>query len=578
MNIVIQIFNQIISNCIKESFPDTNFDMTKCIVHRGIKTDYQFNQINALAKKLNSSNEIIAEKIHNCLFTNDLIEFVETIQLNGQYVITFNMKKDLLESIVNTFYQSMLSIGTVPKPNIHSLPTTVVIDFSSPNIAKEMHVGHLRSTIIGESLCRIFEYAGCTVKRVNHIGDWGTQFGMLIAYIKKYTISQYNLGDLMHMYKESKKIFDSDNDFNIQAHIETVKLQQGDHENIQLWKKICEISLASFNDIYQQLQTHADVRGESFYQPLMIKLVDDLADKLNDSNGMKVLFGNNRVPMIITKSDGGFTYDTSDLAALKYRITEEKADLIIYVVDLGQKQHFDTLFDVAVQLEYANKNQLKHVGFGIVLGPDGKKLKTRSGETVLLRDLLNLAYDHSNKITNALAKKKHSHWDEEMVDSVSKKIAINCIKYADLSNPRQNDYKFSTEKMINDKGNTAVYLMYALARCNAILRKVPNITDIVNGKIIIDNNDARNLVFKIVKYSEILNDTIQQFSPHYLCNYLYELVGTLTKFYEKNRCIEFDNNQNITFIHEHRIRLIYLVKNLISKLFDLIGLEHIEQI
>jgi arginyl-tRNA synthetase len=551
-----------------------------------MRTDYQFNQINSLAKMLALSNEFVADKIHNKLFAHELIEFVESIHINGQIVIVFNIKRDLLGSIVNTFYQSMMMSNSLPKPNIHNLPSTVVIDFSSPNIAKEMHVGHLRSTIIGESLSRIFEYSGSNVKRVNHIGDWGTQFGMLIAYVKRNMMTDHILSEcvndciseLMQMYKESKKMFDSDNDFNLQAHAETVKLQQGDAENIAIWKKICDISITSFNKIYHQLSTHAEIKGESFYQSLMVKLVEDLSNIIVESNGMKVLFGTLPVPMIIAKSDGGFTYDTSDLAALRYRITEEKADLIIYVVDSGQQQHFETLFEVATKLGFATRNQLKHVGFGLVLGLDGKKLKTRSGETILLRDLLDLAYEHSKKVTATLATKRHSGWDDSVVDNVSKKIAINCIKYADLSNCRLNDYKFSVDKMINDKGNTAVYLMYALARCKAILRKVPNLTNILNGEINIDNDDARNLAFKIAKYSEVINDTIEQLSPHYLCNYLYEIVCSLTKYYEKNRCIEFDNNGNIIMIHEHRIRLINLVTKMISTLFDLIGLELIEQI
>ncbi|XWV25607.1 arginyl tRNA-synthetase [Tupanvirus deep ocean] len=577
-NITEQI-NSLIKKSIASCFQLLELEFSKFKVHRGNKTDFQFTQTNAIAKILGLSPDEIAQKIYQKLNESEFLESVEIVKTDKQIFITFNVNKKYLQSVINDINKNVISKQELPPPKIPNLPNTVLIDFSSPNIAKEMHVGHLRSTIIGESLCRTFEYCGSNVKRVNHIGDWGTQFGMLIAYIKKNKITDYDLPMLMTMYKESRKLFDTDTDFNRVAHHETVKLQQGDVTNIALWKNICDISMASFNKIYEQLQTHAEIKGESFYQPYMMKLVEELQPKLIISDGMKILFGSGiKVPMIIVKSDGGFTYDTSDLAAVKYRVQEEKADLIVYVVDSGQQQHFEVLFKVVSELGWVKQNQLQHVGFGLVLGSDGKKLKTRSGETLRLQDLLNHAYEHSWKVTNDLAKEKHPEWNKTMIEIVSKKIAINCIKYADLSNPRLSNYKFSVEKMINLKGNTAVYLMYALARCKAILRKVPNIETILPGEIIIDNEESHNLAFKVCKYGEIINDTVEQLQPHHLCNYLYDLVGLLTKYYDKNRCIDFDNNGDIVHIHEHRIRMVNLVMILISKLFDLIGLEHIDQI
>ncbi|XWV26945.1 arginyl-tRNA synthetase [Tupanvirus soda lake] len=577
-NITEQI-NQLLKKSIASCFNIFEFELSKFTVHRGSKSDFQFTQTNAIAKLLDLSADEISQKLYQKIKESELVESVEIVKTEKQIFIIFNVNRKYLQNIINNINENVITKQELPPPKISNLPKNVLIDFSSPNIAKEMHVGHLRSTIIGESLCRTFEYCGSNVKRVNHIGDWGTQFGMLIAYIKKHNITDYDLPMLMTMYKESRKLFDTDKDFNRTAHDETVKLQQGDEINISLWKNICDISMASFNEIYDQLQTHAEIKGESFYQPYMIKLVEELQPKLITSDGMKILFGSGiKVPMIIVKSDGGFTYDTSDLAAVKYRIEEEEADLVVYVVDSGQQQHFEVLFKVVSELGWVNKNKLQHVGFGLVLGSDGKKLKTRSGETVRLKDLLDQAYEHSWKITNDLAKERHPDWDKPMIDVVSRKIAINCIKYADLSNPRLSNYKFSIEKMINLKGNTAVYLMYALARCKAILRKVPNINTILPGEIIIDNDESRNLAFKVCKYTDTINNTIEQLQPHHLCNYLYDLVGLLTKYYDKNRCIEFDNNGDIVHIYEHRIRMVNLVMILISKLFDLIGLEHIEQL
>ena len=580
MNVSIsQQVNVLIRQCISESYPTLN-DYNKFFVCKGVKTDFQFNQINSIAKLLSIINTEVAETIHNKLVTNNLIEFAEIVNLDKQTIIIFNIRTSYLQSIIDEMYLSYLNQGHIIL-NINNLPQKVLIDFSSPNVAKEMHVGHLRSTIIGESLCRVFEYCGCQVKRINHIGDWGTQFGMLIAYIKEKNILTYDLPGLMAMYKESRILFDSDREFNLRAHLETVCLQKGQYDNISIWKNICEISMNAFTKIYHQLGTQMEVRGESFYQNRMVKLIDDLdfLSLLTDSNNMKIMFAQGYdLPLILVKSNGGFTYDTSDLTAVRYRIFEEKADKIIYVVDSSQQQHFEILFQVAEDLGWCAKNQLNHVGFGLVLGSNGKKLKTRSGETIRLQDLLDQAFAHAKTITTVSAKEKHPDWNEEMIDFVSKRIAINCIKYMDLSNPRQSNYKFNLEKMLNTKGNTGVYLMYALARCKAIIRKVPNIDGILLGPLQLDTIDSRNLAFKLIKYPEVIRDTVEQFSPHHLCNYLYELVGLLTRFYDKNRCIEFDSDNQITHIYEHRVRLIWLVLGVISKLFDLIGLEEIEQI
>ena len=556
-----------------------NLDITKYILYRGSKSDYQFNQIYALAKNLDMTIDDIANNLCTELVKNTIFGSVEIVKTDKQIFILINVSIAYLQELINAMYRSVITNKSLPIPAIKSLPKSVIIDFSSPNIAKEMHVGHLRSTIIGESLSRIYEFCGSNVKRVNHIGDWGTQFGMLIAYIKKYNKTDYTLADLMIMYKESRKLFDTDQSFNKDAHIETVKLQKFDIENINIWRKICDISMEAFNKIYQELCTHADLCGESFYQDKMELLVKELDSKLTYNDGMKVFFVSGYdVPLIIMKSDGGFTYDTSDLAAIKYRLLDMKANQVIYVVDSGQQLHFQLIFQAAKDLGWSSMSQLKHAGFGLVLGPDGKKLKTRSGDTIRLQDLLDQAFDHAKVITASLAKERHPEWDDKMIEVVAKKISFNCIKYADLSNPRQNNYKFSFEKMLNLKGNTGVYLMYALARCKAILRKTPDLHKIIEGDLILDTIEAKQLSFKLIKYCEIINDSVEQLAPHHLCNYLYDLVGLLTKFYDKNRCIEFNNNNEIINVNGHRIRLIYLVMMVISKFFELIGLEHIEQI
>ena len=552
------------------------FDLSLFVFHRGSKTDYQFNQLHNLAKMLSHQIEKVADNLKQALSLADIFVDVCIVQTNKQTILTVNLSTTYIEKMVNLVC-NMAQNAELPKPML-SLPKKVLIDFSSPNIAKEMHVGHLRSTIIGESLCRIYEFCGSNVVRINHIGDWGTQFGMLIAYIKKFKPTSYTIGDLMLMYKESKKMFDTDTEFKSQSYLETVALQKKDPTNITIWKSICNISMQSFNKIYEQLDIYGYIRGESFYQDLMVELVEDLDYNLVTNDGMKLFFVEEfDVPLIIVKSDGGFTYDTSDLAAARYRLMEDKADQIVYVVDSGQELHFKLLFGAVDKLGWAKKSQLKHAGFGLVLGSDGKKLKTRSGEIIKLEDLLDEAYKYSKDVTKTLAKERHTEWDEEMIDCVSKKIAINCIKYADLCNPRQTNYKFSYDKMLNLKGNTGVYLMYALARCKAILRKNKN-NEYNNSPIILDTLYARNLAFKLMKYPEAIADSIENLSPHYLCNYLYDLVGLVTKFYENDRCIEFNQTGEILQIHNHRIQLISLVAKVITQFFHLIGLKTIEEI
>ncbi|AGC02248.1 arginyl-tRNA synthetase [Acanthamoeba polyphaga moumouvirus] len=310
----------------------------------------------------------------------------------------------------------------------------------------------------------------------------------------------------------------------------------------------------------------------------MSDLINELDGFIVQDNGMKIIrLDNYECPLILVKSDGGFTYDTSDLAALKYRLFEEKANQILYVVDSGQSLHFNMIFDTAVKLGWCSRSQVKHIGFGVILGEDGRRLKTRSGKTIKLLDVLNEVKLHAKTVTNQYCENTNRSMSPDVLEDISNKIAINSIKYSDLNNPRQNNYKFNINKMLNTKGNTAVYLMYALARCQGILRKTPNLREILNGQIIINDLEMRNLSMKILKYPEVIENSVKENAPHHICNYLYELVVSMTKFYNENRCIEIENDQIIK-VYEHRIRLINLVVVVIKKMFDLIGLEHIKQI
>ncbi|QTF49594.1 arginyl-tRNA synthetase [Acanthamoeba polyphaga mimivirus] len=561
---------------------------------KGINTDYQFNKSTKLANDCNLDQEKIVNELITQLKSNSFFENISSVELqqnksvkiNGkktntvikQIMITLNISKLYLSNRINLLYKRILSGSSIYVPN--TITKKIIVDYSSPNIAKEMHIGHLRSTIIGESICRVLEMCGHDVYRINHVGDWGTQFGMLIAYIKNNQIESYTISELMNIYKESRKLFESSIDFKNQSRLETVSLQNGNIESITIWQKIHKISMNSFHEIYSLLGINNLItKGESFYQDQMTELVNSLTsdNKITVENDMKLMFVEGiSKPFILQKSDGGFTYDTSDLTALKYRLFIEKADHIIYVVDSSQQEHFSQMFQIAEKLDWIKNQQLQHIGFGLVLGSDGSKLKTRSGETIKLQDVIDNVVSHASNITRELIKQKNLDWNDDDILTISKKIAINCIKYSDLNNPRLNNYKFDINKMLNSKGNTAVYLMYGLARCKSILRKVPNNT-ILNGDIIIENENSRNLLLHVLKYVEMIDQTVETMCPHYLCIYLYDLIGSLTKFYTTNRCLEYDND-NLIGYNANNLRIVNMVKIIISKIFELIGLEEIEQL
>jgi arginyl-tRNA synthetase len=551
-------------NIIATLYPQINHK--DYFLQEGNYSDFAFNKVNALSKVLNKSNDIIIEEIVKKL---EDIEFISFYIKDNKILI--NLTDEHLSNSINDLLTRTINNNNLPIPEKKKIKC--LIDFAGCNVAKEMHVGHLRSIIIGESLSRIYEYMGDIVIRRNHVGDWGTQLGMLIAYIKNNKLINYDISDLTKMYKESKICFDSSEEFKTQAREETYLLQQDDETNKKLWENIVNLSISEFNNIFNSLNCTSEIKGESFYQPYMIQLLKDVQTTYHE--GMKVIFAEqNQNHLILEKKDGAFTYDTSDLAAIRYRINEEKVDKIIYVVDISQQIHFETLFLVAKNLNFVQDQTLEYAGIGLVWGPDGKKMKTRSGETMKLSDLLLDAFNSALTLTKELIKDKNMQENE--IIEISRKIAFNCIKYADLSCPRINSYKYDIKKMLNTKGNTAVYLMYAMARCKSILSKV-NFSTLSKYEIKIDSKEARNLIFLILKYQEILFKAYNNSSPHYICNYLYNLVLALTKFYETNRCLEI-KDKKICYIYEHRICIIHLSVILINRLFSLIGLEDIEQI
>ncbi|KAG7589105.1 DALR anticodon binding [Arabidopsis suecica] len=419
-----------------------------------------------------------------------------------------------------------------------------VVDFSSPNIAKEMHVGHLRSTIIGDTLARMLEYSKVEVLRRNHVGDWGTQFGMLIEFLfEKFpdtdSVTETAIGDLQMFYKKSKLRFDLDPEFKEKAQQAVVRLQGGDPVYRKAWAKICEISRNEFAKVYQRLRVELEEKGESFYNPYIANVIEELSSKglVEENEGARVIFVEGfNIPLMVVKSNGGFNYASTDLTALWYRLNEEKAEWIIYLTDLGQQQHFHMFFKAARKAGWLPDDdktypRVNHVGFGLVLGADNKRFRTRANEVVRLVDLLDEAKDRSKAAL--IERGKDKEWTPEELDQIAEAVGYGALKYADLKTNRLTGYTFSFDQMLNDKGDTAVYLLYAHARICSIIRKSGKDIDELKktGKIALDHAAERALGLHLLQFAETVEEACTTLLPNMLCKYLYYLSEEFTKFY-----------------------------------------------
>ncbi|MBI2743818.1 MAG: arginine--tRNA ligase [Chlamydiales bacterium] len=508
---------------------------------------YQCNNALKLAKALKTSPREVAQKILSHFNTKleDGSPMVEKAEIAGAGFINFTLDPAFLSKEADQMLRDS-SLG-VPHPPVKK---RVVIDFSSPNVAKEMHVGHLRSTIIGDSLARLFEFLGHDVLRLNHIGDWGTQFGMLIVYMKDEVPAVLKgeqpaeLSMLMDWYKKSKIRFDADPDFKKRAQQQVVLLQSGDPDSLKAWKMICAISRKGFQEIYDLLDVKLIERGESFYNPYLKPLVDDLTQKglITISDGAKCIFMDGfltsegePLPMIVQKADGGYNYDTTDLASIKYRIEVEKADRLIYVIDSGQGLHCRMFFKAAELAGYLDpkKVQADHVAFGVVLGADGKKFKTRSGETEKLIDLLREAIERAEKIIE----ERLPEISKEEKDALASALGIGAVKYSDLSCHRLKDYVFSYDRMLKFEGNTAAFLLYAYVRVQGIKRKVgKEIEKVVkNSRISLSHPSEIALALHLRQFGETLEMIERELLPNRLTEYLYSLADKFNAFFRDCR-------------------------------------------
>ncbi|GAB7530937.1 arginine--tRNA ligase [Pseudomonas sp. 3A(2025)] len=458
----------------------------------------------------------------------------------------------------------------------------VVVDLSAPNLAKEMHVGHLRSTIIGDAVANVLTWLGDTVIRQNHVGDWGTQFGMLLAYLQEKPTTSDELSDLENFYRAAKQRFDDSAEFADRARALVVKLQAGDAECLALWKRFNEISLSHCQKTYERLNvnlTPADVKGESAYNDDLANVVSDLASTglLVESGGAKCVFleefrtaDDTPLPVIVQKAGGGYLYATTDLAAIRYRSKVLHADRVLYFVDQRQALHFQQVFEVARRAGFTHEGmQLEHMGFGTMNGADGRPFKTRDGGTVKLIDLL----DEAEVRAYDLVKEKNPELAEAELRGIAKAVGISAVKYADLSKHRTSDYSFNFDQMISFEGNTAPYLLYAYTRIAGVFRKLGTPFDASSGHIVLEAAQELELAARLAQFGEILNTVAEKGTPHVLCAYVYDLAGLFSSFYENCPILGAQNPDQ----QQSRLRLTALTGRTLKQGLDLLGLDTLER-
>ena len=535
--------------------------------------DYQANGAMGAAKQMKTNPRELAQKILDKL---DLDDIAEKVEIAGPGFINIRLNKHFLAGQL-----------TAKSEQITAKPQTVVIDYSSPNLAKEMHVGHLRSTIIGDALARLLEYQGHSVIRQNHMGDWGTQFGMLIAELELHLgegdQANLALNDLEVFYQQSKKHFDADPEFADKARAYVVKLQSGDAHCRKLWQKFIDVSVAHNLEIYKQLNVglrKENIAAESSYNDDLGNVLSSLLEQgiAVDSEGAKVVFLNELAdkngepsPMIVQKSGGGFLYASSDLACLRHRVDTLQADRILYFIDARQSLHMKQVFITGRKASFVPPTvSLEHHPFGTMMGADGRPFKTRSGGTVKLADLLVEAVERAEK----LVREKNPDLDDAEIKLIARKVGIGAIKYADLSKTRTNDYIFDWNAMLSFEGNTSPYLQYAYTRIRSIFRKAGIEAEGFSAPVSIEQAQEKALALKLLQFNEVLDQVAADCYPHILCTYLYELASAFMSFYEQCPVLK-DGVDSAT--QQSRLQLCALSATTLAQGLDLLGIEVMEK-
>ena len=559
-----------VNQVIQEAFKIAGIEHEPMSVSEATKPefgDFQFNGAMALSKKLGKNPREIATEILNNL---DLAGPLAKAEIAGPGFINLWLNPLWIASQCEVaLNDERLSVGT------RELPIKVVVDYSGPNMSKQMHVGHLRSTIIGDTLANLLTFLGDEVIRQNHIGDWGTQFGMLIAYLEETGSDGSScLKDLEQFYKDAKKRFDEDEDFANKAREYVVKIQSGDMHCLNLWQKFIDISLGHCEDVYSKLcvkLTREDVKAESFYNEDLPQVIEDLIKEglLSESDGAQCVFlEGEEIPVIVQKSGGGYLYATTDLAALRYRANVLGAKRISYVVDARQAGHFKQVFKVAKESGFVpNDVALEHVAFGTMMDKSGRPFKTRDGGTVKLNDLLDEAV-----VKAKAAIKDKENYSQEEIEVLAQIIGIGAVKYADLSINRESNYIFNWDKMLSFEGNTSLYMQYAYARIQSIFRRFDGE---IKGDIIIGDDLEHRLSVMLLRFEDILNRAAVDAAPNQITTYLYELVTLFMRFYEQNPMLKEGVDEKTKM---SRLQLADLTAKTIQQGLDILGIEVVDKL
>ncbi|ASG00300.1 arginine--tRNA ligase [Vibrio anguillarum] len=540
--------------------------------------DYQANGIMGVAKQLGTNPREFAQKVLDVL---DLDGIASKTEIAGPGFINIFLSEAFLAK------QADIALADEHLGVTKEAQKTIVADYSAPNVAKEMHVGHLRSTIIGDAVVRTLEFLGHKVIRANHIGDWGTQFGMLIANLERVQQESGNevsmeLSDLEAFYRESKKLYDEDEVFAAKARNYVVKLQSGDEFCAQMWKKLVDITMIQNQRNYDRLNvslTRDDVMGESMYNDMLPGIVADLKEKglAQEDDGAQVVFleeykNKDGEPMgvIIQKRDGGFLYTTTDIACAKYRYETLGADRVLYFIDSRQHQHLMQAWTIVRKAGYVpEKVTLEHHAFGMMLGKDGRPFKTRAGGTVRLADLLDEAQERAAKLIES----KNPDLDAAEKANIANTVAMAAVKYADLSKHRTTDYVFDWDNMLAFEGNTAPYMQYAYTRVASIFAKAGVSMDNLTGEIKVTQEKEKALIAKLLQFEEAVQAVAREGQPHIMCSYLFELAGQFSSFYEACPILVAEDES----VKQSRLKLAALTAKTIKQGLSLLGIDTLER-
>ncbi|MEG0098143.1 arginine--tRNA ligase [Citrobacter sp.] len=539
--------------------------------------DYQANGMMAVAKKLGMAPRQLAEQVLTHL---DLSGIASKVEIAGPgFINIFLDPAFLAQHVQQALASARLGVAQPEKQ-------TIVVDYSAPNVAKEMHVGHLRSTIIGDAAVRTLEFLGHKVIRANHVGDWGTQFGMLIAWLEKQqqeNAGEMALADLEGFYRDAKKHYDEDEEFAERARSYVVKLQGGDAYFREMWRKLVDITMSQNQLTYDRLNvtlTRDDVMGESLYNPMLPGIVADLKAKglAVESEGATVVFldeykNKEGEPMgvIIQKKDGGYLYTTTDIACAKYRYETLHADRVLYYIDSRQHQHLMQAWTIVRKAGYVPDSvPLEHHMFGMMLGKDGKPFKTRAGGTVKLADLLDEALERARR----LVAEKNPDMPADELEKLANAVGIGAVKYADLSKNRTTDYIFDWDNMLAFEGNTAPYMQYAYTRVLSVFRKADiDESALANANVIINEDREAQLAARLLQFEETLTVVAREGTPHVMCAYLYDLAGLFSGFYEHCPILSAESED----IRNSRLKLAQLTAKTLKLGLDTLGIETVER-